>query len=52
MYSIELMINIEIFTPIVLSRNDYAFNHVYIYIGNFIGFSLSKFKSKNRYLLY
>ena len=38
MYAIALMINIEIFIPLLLSRNNCAFNHVYIYIVSFIGF--------------
>ena len=38
MYAIAFMINTEIFIPLVLSKNDCAFNNVYIYIVNFIGF--------------
>ena len=35
MYAIALMLNTEILIPLVLSRNDFAFNHAYIYIANF-----------------
>ena len=38
MYAIALIINTEILIPIVLSRNDCAFNHAYLYIVNFIVF--------------
>ena len=31
-YAIALMINTEIFIPLVLSRNNFIFNHAYIYI--------------------
>ena len=45
MYAIALMINIETLIPFVLSSNNCAFNHEYIYVVNFIIFSQSEFKS-------
>ena len=39
MYAIPLMINTEILILLVRSINDSAFNHAYIYIVIFIGFS-------------
>ena len=38
MYYISLIINREIFIPLVLSGKDFAFNHAYIYIVNLFGF--------------
>ena len=37
-YAIALMINIQTLIPLVLTRNNCAFNHTYIYIVNFIVF--------------
>ena len=37
MYAISLDIDREISIPILLSGNDCVFNHVYIYIVDFIG---------------
>ena len=41
MYAIALIINTEMLIPPLLSRNYCEFNHAYIYIVIFIGFSLS-----------
>ena len=38
MDAIASIINTEILIPILLSRNDFGFNHAYIYLVNFIGF--------------
>ena len=45
MYAIALIINTEVFIPLVLSRNNFAFNHAYIYIVNFIEFQQYYFQA-------